>query len=99
MNILLALAFMLTAFSARVFALQAQDRTIRLEEHARWQRLLSADIYKRIGEVKRPQLIALRFAPDEEIPGLIARVLKGELKEQKEVKQAIKNWRGDYHRL
>ncbi len=99
MNLLLAFAFILTAFAARVFALQAQDRVIRLEEHARWQKLLNADVYKRIGEVRRPQLIALRFAPDEEVPGLIARVLTGELKEGKEIKQAIKNWRGDYHRL
>ena len=37
MNVLLAFGFIGLAFCARVFALQAQDRVIRMEEHARWQ--------------------------------------------------------------
>ena len=98
-QLILALAFIGTALAARIFALQAQDRVIRLEEHLRWQKVLAPDAYARAGEIARGQLIALRFAPDAELPGLVAKVLSGELKEPKAIKQAIKNWRPDYHRV
>ncbi len=99
MNLLLAVAFIGTALAARIFALQAQDRVIRLEETMRMQRWLPDALKIRIGEIGRAQLIALRFAPDDELPGLLGRVLSGELKEPKAIKQAIKNWRPDYHRV
>lgn len=96
---LLAFAFILTAFFARTYALKAQDRVIRLEEYLRWQGLLTPEQYSRKDQVGRRFLIALRFAPDVELPGLYTRVLSGELKDPKEVKRAIKNWRQDNHRL
>lgn len=98
-QLLLAIAFIMTALFARVFSLQAQDRVIRLEEQLRWQRVLSAELFSRTGEVTRPQLIALRFCPDDELPGVMARVLTMELKEPKAIKQAIKNWKPDHHRV
>ena len=45
------------------------------------------------------QIVALRFAPDEELPGLIEQILAGRLTKSKEIKQAIRNWRGDYYRV
>jgi hypothetical protein len=99
MNLLLAVAFVGTALFARIFALQAQDRVIRLEEAMRMQRLLPDALKSRISEIGRPQMIALRFAPDDELSGLVGRVLAGDLQDSKAIKQAIKNWRGDYHRL
>ncbi|MDO7628867.1 MAG: DUF6526 family protein [Flavobacteriaceae bacterium] len=44
------------------------------------------------------QIIALRFAPDEEFLPLIDRAIKEQLT-QKEIKMAIKNWKPDYNRL
>jgi hypothetical protein len=44
-------------------------------------------------------VIALRFASDEELPGLVQKIVSGELKTGKEIKQAIKNWRADHHRV
>jgi hypothetical protein len=99
MNFLLAMAFIGISLAARVFALQAQDRVIRLEEYLRWKGLLSAEQYNRRAEIGRGQIISLRFAPDDELPGLYARCLSGELKESKAVKQAIKTWRADNFRL
>ena len=96
---LVAVALVMTALAARIFALQAQDRVIRLEESLRWKAVLSADLAKRFSEVGRRQVIALRFAPDEELAGLASRVLSGELTDPKAIKQAIKNWRPDHHRL
>jgi hypothetical protein len=98
-DLLVAVALIMIALAARIFALQAQDRVIRLEENLRWKSVLAADLAKRFGELKRAQVIALRFAPDDELAGLAARVLAGELQEPKTIKQAIKNWRPDNHRV
>lgn len=43
------------------------------------------------------QKIALRFASDEELVSLVERTLTEGLT-PKESKQAIKNWKADYHR-
>jgi len=39
--------------------------------------------------------VAIRFAPDDEVPDLTRRTLNGELKSQADIKRAIKNWRAD----
>jgi transcriptional/translational regulatory protein YebC/TACO1 len=43
------------------------------------------------------QIIALRFAPNEELIALVDRATKESLS-AKDIKQAIQNWRPDYHR-
>lgn len=88
------LASTLAAFFGRVFALKAQDRAIRAEENFRHYLLTSKPLP--IG-LKIGQIVALRFASDEEFPALTARALKENL-DSKSIKQSIKNWRGDYHR-
>ena len=88
----------LTALFARVFALKAQDRVIRLEERLRMARLLPDDLQPRIDEVSTAQCVALRFASDEELPDLVRRALD-EKADQKTIKQAIKNWRPDHQRV
>ena len=80
-------------------ALRAQDRIIRLEEHMRLNQLLPADLRARLGELSAGQLIALRFAPDDEVPDLVRRALGGELQRQGDIKRAIRNWRPDYLRV
>jgi hypothetical protein len=44
------------------------------------------------------QIIALRFASNEELLALMDRAIAEKLT-SKEVKQQIKNWRGDYIRV
>ena len=97
--VLLAVALFLVAVFARVFAMAPQDRVIRLEERLRLQALLPADLAPRIGELTMPQLIALRFASDGEVPDLVRRVLDGELTNQRAIKQAITTWRADHDRV
>jgi hypothetical protein len=99
MALLVAVALVLLFFFCRVFPLTAQDRVIRLEEHLRLARLLPADQQARIEELRPRQLVALRFASDAELPGLVARVLAGELTDPKAIKQAIQNWRADHLRV
>jgi hypothetical protein len=40
----------------------------------------------------------LRFASDEEFPGLAERAVKEKMSEEN-IKKAIKNWKGDYYRV
>ncbi len=93
-----AAAMILTALFARMFALKAQDRVIRLEERLRMQRLLPDDLRPRIDAVTTAQCVALRFASDEELPALTRRALD-ENADRKTLKQAIRNWRSDYQRV
>jgi hypothetical protein len=68
LGVVFVMAFMMTAFYARVFALGVQDRVIRLEERLRMAEVLPEDLRSRIGEITTEQLIGLRFAPDEGRP-------------------------------
>lgn len=95
----LAIALFLGALFARVFALAAQDRVIRLEERLRMRELLPADLQARIPELTREQVIGLRFASDEELPELVARVLRENVQKRDEVKKLVKHWRADTHQL
>ena len=70
---LLSLALILLGLASRLQALKAQDRTIRLEERLRYREILHPDLAKRASELPTSQIIALRFASDEELEGLVER--------------------------
>jgi hypothetical protein len=65
----------------------------------RHKNLLSTELAEKAKDLRAGQLVALRFASDEELPNLVERTLNGEFKTGKEIKLAIKNWRGDYLRV
>jgi hypothetical protein len=94
----LSVALILLFFVARVMALTVQDRVIRLEEQLRMRALLPADLQPRIGEFTVKQLVALRFAGDEELPGLARKVLDEKIQDQKSIKKLVQHWRADYQR-
>jgi hypothetical protein len=96
--VVLALAFLMLALFARTFALAVQDRVIRLEMQLRLERLLPPDLRPRIGEFAVAQLVALRFAGDDELPVLARQVLDEKLNDRKKIKQRVKNWRPDFLR-
>ena len=95
---LVAAALLTVAFLARTQALQAQNRVIRLEMRLRLQQLLAADHMSRFNELTVPQLVALRFASDDELPALVGAVLKDGTK-QADIKKMIKQWQPDYCRV
>lgn len=94
-----AFALFGTTWYTRAFPLKAQDRVIRLEEQLRLERLLPTDLRARAGELSARQLIALRFASDAELPDLVRWVLTENVTDIKLIKQRIRTWRPDTHRV
>ena len=79
---------------SRQFALRAQDRAIRAEESLRYYILTGKAIDRRI---TMRQIIALRFAGDDELVSLTQQAAEKNMSGD-EIKKAIKNWRPDNHR-
>jgi hypothetical protein len=96
--IVMSIVLLLAVGRARQHSLTAQDRIIRLEEKLRFHALLPPDLLARSHSLSVQQIIALRFASDDELPGLVSRTLDENLT-QKQIKQAINNWRPDYLRV
>jgi hypothetical protein len=97
--LLVAIALAVGIIMSRFMPVRAQDRIIRLEERTRLERVLPIDLRARIGDLTERQLIAIRFAPDDEVPELTRRTLNGELKSPGDIKRAIRSWRADHFRV
>ncbi len=95
MRLLLAVILLLVFFYMRAFPLAVQDRLIRLEMRLRLAGAVPADLEGRISELTVNQLIGLRFAGDAELPGLMRRVLDGELVGRQQIKAAVTDWQAD----
>ena len=98
-ELMMALALASLAVLVRVNPLVVQSRIIRLEETLRMHRVLPPEMQPRIAELKNRQIVALRFAPDDELTELTRAVLAGEIQTPKEIKQRVRNWRGDTFRV
>ena len=94
----MALALVVLALKCRLYALKVQTRVIRLEERLRLVTLLPESLRAKIPKLTEGQLVALRFASDAEVPGLVEKALAASLPNT-EIKNAIVNWRPDYFRV
>ncbi len=92
--LLLTLSLIVTAFYARIFALKAQDRVIRIEQRFRYYLMTG----KQMPKLRISQVVALRFASDEEFVDLCQRASEQKIK-SKEIKKLIKKWKGDHYRV
>jgi hypothetical protein len=93
--LLMTVAIIIIAILVRLYPLKSQDRAIRAEENLRH--------YVLTGKLLNPslsnsQIIALRFADEQEFPSLCERAVKENLKPN-EIKQAIVNWKADNNRV
>jgi len=86
------------AAATRNQVLIVQDRLIRLEMRLRLREILPPEARAQVLSLTTPQLIALRFASDAEIPGLVADVLAGRCQTPKDIKMRVKDWQPDYQR-
>jgi hypothetical protein len=92
--LLLAYAAAVAVYNVRQFALKLQDRIIRLEMQARLARLgREADLAR----LSLRQVIALRFASDAELPGLLQRAAAENMTAD-QIKRAITSWQADLMR-
>jgi hypothetical protein len=92
------LALLVAMARIRGYAIRVQDRVIRLEERLRLMSVLQEPLRSRIGELQDKQMVALRFASDEELSGLVQRALDEKLSNT-DIKKAILKWRPDYSRV
>ena len=86
---------LMSFFFFRGFALRAQDRAIRAEENFRHFILSGKPFDTRLN---MDQIVALRFAPDDEFILLSKEAVEKQLTGE-EIKKSIKRWKGDYHRV
>lgn len=96
--VVLSLALILLLLRMRQYPLKVQDRVIRLEERLRLQSLAPVEWHAQIYRLNESQLIALRFAADDEVVGLAKMALEENLS-RKQIKERIRNWRADDWRV
>lgn len=93
--VLVSLILLSLYIHTRSFALKAQDRAIRAEEALRHFALTGKLFDPRL---RMDQIIALRFASDEELPALAQKAAEKNMSNT-EIKREIKLWRADHHRV
>ena len=93
-----AIILVMLPLLARIYALKTQNRIILLEMRQRYFHLTGLPFYPKENQLKLGQIIALRFAGDDELLGLMEKAIQEKLS-QKEIKRLVKNWQGDYRRV
>ncbi len=88
-----------TSFMLRQhYALGNQNRIIRMELRFRYHLLTGKRLELLESNLRFPQLAALRFASDEELPALVERTMKENL-DARQIKKSIVNWLPDLMRV
>lgn len=82
---------------SRVYITKLQDRIIRIEVRMRAAALLSPDQMRMLERLTIKQIAALRFASDEEMPALVERAARENLKPD-DIKRAVRVWVPDLDR-
>jgi hypothetical protein len=94
MFFMIAIALLISYVKIRTFPLKAQDRAIRAEENLRYFTLTGKLLDDNL---TISQIIALRFAPDHEMVGLVDRAVRENLNNN-QIKKAIQKWKPDHYR-
>lgn len=97
--LIVSLALVVLGALVRTYPLRVQDRLIRLEERIRYQQLLPPSLLQQASALSPSQIVALRFAGDDELAERVGAVVSGKLSHPKEIKRAITNWRSDTFRV
>ncbi len=93
--LLIGVTLLLLAWYSRVFALKAQDRAIRAEENLRYFVITGKLLDSKL---TMAQIIALRFASDNEFVELARKAVAENMK-QADIKKAVQNWKADHNRV
>lgn len=90
-------AVLVLLFISRSYVTALQDRIIKLEMRVRCATLLSPAQQAVMARLTKPQIVALRFASDQELPALLERADREKLAGE-DIKKAIQNWVPDLDR-
>jgi len=82
---------------SRIYITKLQDRIIKLEMKVRCVTLLTPAQQAAYAQLNKAQVVALRFASDEELPTLLDRAARENL-DADQIKRAIQNWVPDWDR-
>lgn len=96
--LILALIIVLLPLLARTYALKNQNRIILMEMRQRYFHLTGKSFYEKEKDLRTSQIIALRFAGDDELLSLMDQAKSKKLS-NKEIKMSIKNWKPDFSRV
>ena len=97
-SVIIFLIIYLTVMVRQHYALENQNRIIRLEFQQRYFEIFAERSDQVIKQLRFSQIAALRFAYDEEFKALLAQALNKDISGD-EIKKSIKNWRPDYYRV
>jgi hypothetical protein len=97
-GVVFAFALVGVGFLSRIQAVTVQDRVIRLEERLRLRQLLPPDLQPQIDALTHKQLVALRFASDQELAEMVRDIVGGRLTTPKDIKMRVRSWRADWLR-
>jgi UDP-N-acetylmuramyl pentapeptide phosphotransferase/UDP-N-acetylglucosamine-1-phosphate transferase len=95
--VVLTLAMFLVGWISRAYIVRLQDRIIMLEMKVRAAEVLPAGQDAALAKLTKQQIVALRFASDEELGALLDRVVRENMS-PKDIKAAVKTWRADHYR-
>lgn len=96
--LILALIIVILPLLGRTYALKNQNRIIVMEMRLRYFHLTGKSFYEKEKDLRTSQIIALRFAGDDELLGLVEQAISKKLS-NKEIKMSVRNWKGDYSRV
>lgn len=97
-HLVAATLLVLLPLVARYYGLKNQDRIIRLEIRLRYFEMTGKSFKEKESKLRLSQIIALRFAGDEEFLQVMEKAIKQDMK-AKEIKMAITNWQEDNRRV
>jgi hypothetical protein len=98
LHFLMALVLAILPLLSRIYALKNQNRIIRLEMRLRYFNLSGNPFSAIERKLLISQIVALRFASDDELLPLIDKTIQNQLS-SKEIKKSIKNWQEDRNRV
>ena len=93
-----AVILLILPLLARIYALKNQDRIIRLEVRQRYFELTGKSFRENENKLRLSQIIALRFAGDNEFLPLMEKAINEGMR-SKSIKQSIENWQEDIRRV
>ncbi|GAA4843465.1 hypothetical protein GCM10023310_21700 [Paenibacillus vulneris] len=95
LTVLASIGLLVTVILTRTYAAKLQDRIIRGEENFRHYLLTGKPLNPRL---TIRQIVALRFAGDEQFPALCEQAVNKSLTPV-DIKKAVTQWRGDFYRV